>query len=174
MKPRRTLRVLLITAVLGGGLLTVAPHAGAATVDIIVDSTAITLSAGADGNHVGKVTLANISDKVIAFTASIPGDGGCDITPEPRALDPGRRTEVTLTFSTGCDVAQGADVTLSFGPQVRPSSYVVKVKASTAPDWSILLWAFVSALFLTLLLFAAMLLWRRGVKKAAKADWRPK
>jgi hypothetical protein len=168
MKPQGVFRVLLSTAALGGGLFAVAPHAEAATVDIIVDSTAVTLSAGDSGTHVGKLTLANISDKVITLTAAIPGDGGCDIKPEPTALDPGRRTVVTLTFSAGCDVAHGADVTLSFGPQVRPSSYVIKVETATvtAPVWSILPWAFASALLLTLLLLLTAVRWSiRGLRK---------
>ena len=173
MKPRGTLRVVLITAALSGGLLAAAPHADAATVDVVVDSTAITLSAGDNGTHVGKVTLENLSDKVITLAAGIPGDGGCDIKPDPGALDPGRLTAATLTFSPGCDVAKGADVTLSFAPQVRPSSYIVKVApmASTTPDWSILLWAFASACGLALLLLAAVLVWRRVVKNGGWPTW---
>jgi hypothetical protein len=174
MKPaREILKALLITVAIGGGLLAAAPHAEAATVDVVVDSTTITLSGGDNGTHVGKVTLSNLSDKMVPLTAAIPGHGGCDVKPDPRALDPGRRTEVTLTFSASCDVAKGADVTLSFGPHVRPSSSIVKVQvqASTAPDWSILLWAFASALGLTLLLLAAVLLWRRGAKKVADPKW---
>jgi hypothetical protein len=167
MKLREMLRVPLIAAALGVGLLAVAPHAEAATRDIIVDSSAITLSANDNGTHLGKVTLANISDKWVTLTAAISGDRGCDIKPEPTALEPGRRTVVALTFSAGCDVAQGADVTMSFGPQVRPRSYVVKVEAAAAPVWSILLWAFASALFLTLLLLLTAVLWSiRSVRNA--------
>jgi hypothetical protein len=165
MRPRGILRVLLIIAALGGVLVAVAPPADAATVDVIVDSTAITLSAGDNGTHAGDVTLANLTNRMIPLTATIARDGGCDITADPRALDPGRRTAVTLTFSAGCDVAQGADVTLSFGPRVRPGSYVVKVQASAAPDWSILLWAFGSALVLTVLFLVFTLLWSGFVKK---------
>jgi hypothetical protein len=173
MKPRRALRVLLIIATLGGGLFGVVPHAEATTVDIIVDSSAITLSAGDNGTHVGEMTLANISDERVTLAAAITGDGGCDIKPEPTALDPGRRTMVTLTFSAGCDVAQGADVTLSFGPKVRPSSYVVKVAAAAAatPAWSILLWAFTIALLLTLLLLLTAVWWSLRRFPHAGSGW---
>ena len=76
MNPRGIFRVLLIIAALGGVMFAVAPPADAATVDIVVDSTAITLSAGDSGTHVGNVTLANLTDRVIPLAATIAGDGG--------------------------------------------------------------------------------------------------
>jgi hypothetical protein len=112
----------------------------AATVDVVVDSADIQLESAGDGKHTGKVTLSNISAARVTLAASIPADNGCSITPDPTSVDSGRRTQVTLTFSAGCDVKSGADVRLDYGPGVSPPSEIIKVAAAPKkePNWSTL------------------------------------
>jgi hypothetical protein len=122
----------------------------AKTMDVVLDSKEIQLEQGDDGAQIGKVTLANISDSPVGLQATIPGDPGCVITPNPASIEPGRRTEVTLTFGAACDVKQGADAILMFGADVTPSRYLLKV--ATAPagaNWDILVGAFVIGLMLS-------------------------
>ena len=117
--------------------------ASAADVDVVVDSTDITLSSGDGGKHTAAVTLLNISDAPVILRASIPGDEGCTITPDPTSVQSGRRVTVTLTLGQGCDVETGADVNLRFGPQVNPTGYVVNATPAPANElrWPILGWS---------------------------------
>jgi hypothetical protein len=141
---RSILIVALVFASAGVAALSQPTTARAATVDVVVDSTSVQLKEGDDGAQSAKVTLTNLRDAAVAVSASIPGDAGCDATPNPASIQPGRRTEVTVALTAGCDVKDGADIRFDFGSGVTPSSYVLK--ASPAPkataDWMILVWGF--------------------------------
>ena len=104
--------------------------AKAVAVDVVVDSTDIQLESADGGTHTGKVTLLNISEVPVNVSARIFGDAGCSITPNPTSVDSGRRTQVRLTFSAGCNVKDGADARLIFGPGVSPSSVDIKLAAA--------------------------------------------
>lgn len=125
--------------------------AWAATVDVVVDSTDIQLQAGGAGTHNGKLTLSNISDRPTNLAPAIQGDGGCSISSNPTSVQPGRRTQVTLTFSAGCEVERGADVLLALGSGFSPPTYLLKVAAAPpGAHWDILLYAFLIAAGLAL------------------------
>jgi len=116
-------------------------------VEVLVDSTDVTLASGDDGTHTAEITLANLRDAAFTVTAGVADDPGCSVDPKPAAVESGRSSVVSLTLSSGCDVDQGADIELRLNPNVHPSRYVVKAapaQAKTEIQWSILGW---SALF---------------------------
>jgi hypothetical protein len=126
--------------------------AHAQPVDVVVDSTEITLKSAEGEKQTGKVTLLNISGSAVNLEAGIPNDPGCTVTPSPSSVLSGRRTEIALTL-TGCDVEDGADITLSFTPPVNPNSYELKAVQAAAPKpkWPIMGVSFLAATALAIL-----------------------
>ncbi len=168
MLVKRAWRTFVVASVLAGASLVWAPEAGADTVDIVVDSTEVTLEEQDDDTLEGKVTLANISDGNVTVEAGIDGDAGCSVTADPASVAAGRRTTVTLTAGTGCDVADGADITLTYGGAVSPASHTIVATAEEAdePDWHILRQAFV----LSVALAAICVVWAIGRIKRGWVD----
>lgn len=135
-----------------------------AEANVIVDSDTVPLSAGEDGKHAGDIFVINAQEEAVTLTPSVPGDGGCAVTPSPTSVAPGRRTKVTLTLDRGCEVDKGATVRVAFDGGAVPASVDVKAAPpakSSRPDWGIL----VKALWLPL---AAVVIVLLGVRKRVK------
>ena len=171
----------LITAI-ATGMVAVAAAASAAgapgPVDVVVDSTDIQLAAATGGTQTGKVTLSNIRRSPVNVAARIVGpDGGCSITPAPSSVASGRRTVVTLTFGTSCELDDGADVRLALTPNVSPPGYVLKVMPATKAEanWDILVYAFLIGLGVATVLVLSVAGWiaRHNRKKedSKKIAW---
>lgn len=152
--------VICLTLAAGLG----APRATAQEpVDVIIDSTDIELDEAERGTHVGKLTLSNVSDAFVGVAAAIvPPDRGCSITPAPRSLFSGRRTEIALTLSAGCDVAEGADVRVRFTPRaITPRSYPLTLSPAgdSGPTWAILAYSFFVGLAAALIVVVFVAYW---------------
>jgi hypothetical protein len=128
----------------------------AANVEVVVDSTDVTLESVGDGSHTAEVRLANLRDSAVMVAAGLTDDPGCAVDPEPDAVESGRSVAITLTLDSGCTVDGGANIELRLTPDVQPSTYVVKAVPAPAPtgteiEWSILGWSALIALGVGLL-----------------------
>ncbi|MBN1458566.1 MAG: hypothetical protein JXA57_03455 [Armatimonadetes bacterium] len=134
----------------------------AATIrSVVVDSKTITLKAKEGGVHEGTVTLMNLTDSKVELEASIEGDQGCVVELDPSFLEAGLRTDVTLRIESGCEVAGGCDVTLTYKENgVATGSDVLKAAPSTGGiSWSPLLYSFLCGLGGAVLVF--LITWGR-------------
>lgn len=133
--------------------------ARAAGVDVVVDSTDITLTSATDGTHTATVTLANIGSSLVNVQAGIPGDAGCTVTPDPASVASGRRAVITLTLSTGCETSKGANIMLNAGPSTTYVLAAAPAPPADNPNWDILTHSFLAAFVIAVLVAVGMLLY---------------
>lgn len=140
----------------------------AAARSVVVDSGEIRLESGADGSYVAKVTLLNLGDSPVYLRATAQGDAGSQVTVAPSTLEPGRRTEVTLTLGSGTDVDDGVDIALQYNDGTSTTTDTLNaVLAPPSPgvDWGLLFKTFgvgfLVSLFVVVSTTFRMRLWKK-------------
>ncbi len=136
----------LIAALVAAAIL--APSAAATgPVDVIVDAGTTTLTTASGGTHTAQVVLTNLRARPLPVEAAVLSQIGCGVKPNPSQVQPSRKTTVTLTLDTGCDVASGLSISLALGAApVASSPTVIAAPAAASPRWDIVSWSFLISL----------------------------